>query len=605
MNDKCHHPSNNRVICLLFLLGLGFNTAALEIDSGDIQGSIDTTLTYGHLYRIQSRSLDLIGTANGGNAFSVNNDDGNLNYDPGLVSANARFNTELDIAYKDSFGIFFRGNGFTDLTIENTERTPLSSRAKRLADQNFFIRDLYAWTAFDIGNMPGEIRVGEQVVSWGESTFIQNGINIINPIDVARLRTPGAELREALLPVGMIWGTLGLTSNLSVEAFYQYDQEETEAEPVGTFFSTNDFAPDGGSNVFLGFGDASDLETLLAVSSGVESRPRQGGQFGFALRAFAPELNDTEFGLFFVNYHSRLPLISATTGTAAGITQGATTIGGGNTALGISQYAATANYFLEYPDDIQMLGFSFNTEVGNSGIALQGEYSFKHDVPLQIDDVELLFAALTPLDSAIAGGAALPFNVNQVANLSAASTRQNINGFIERNYSQFQFTATKLFGPILKAQQGVLLGEFAISHVHGMPSKGSLRLNGPGTNTSGNPAHSGTNQGHAGKAAEDFKRFADATSYGYRLAGRLDYNNALFGAINLQPRFSWQHDLQGVSPGPGGNFIQGRKALTLGMTATYQNEWIADISYTGFFGAGRFNLLNDRDFMAFSIKYAF
>jgi len=43
-----------------------------------------------------------------------------------------------------------------------------------------------------------DVRLGRQVISWGESTFIPNGINVINPIDVARLRTPGSELREAL-----------------------------------------------------------------------------------------------------------------------------------------------------------------------------------------------------------------------------------------------------------------------------------------------------------------------------------------------------------------------------------------------------------------------
>ena len=43
--------------------------------------------------------------------------------------------------------------------------------------------------------MPGQIRVGDQVLNWGESTFIQNGISVINPFDVSKLRVPGAELK--------------------------------------------------------------------------------------------------------------------------------------------------------------------------------------------------------------------------------------------------------------------------------------------------------------------------------------------------------------------------------------------------------------------------
>lgn len=589
-------------VSLVFVACQGAN--AVEVNLGPVSGSIDTTLSYGHLYRVQSRAADLVGTANGGTAFSVNNDSGNLNYNSGLVSGEARFNTEIDLYYKNT-GVFIRGFGFSDHEIEDTERTPISPKADRLVGNNLVLRDFYLWHSFDLGNMPGEIRVGEQVVSWGESTFIQNGINVINPVDVSRLRTPGSELREAFVPVGMFWGSLSFTENLSVEAFYQYDYEETRPEPSGSYFSSNDFVPDGGDRVFLGFGDVSDQGTFLGVNRAANNDPEEGGQFGIALRAFAPELNNTEFGFYFVNYHSRLPLINATTGTAAGIGAGAVAIGGGNVPGGIDAYASTANYFLSYPEDIQMYGFSFNSELGNSGIAFQGEYSFKQGVPLQVDDVELLFAALTPLDNFILGGAALPFNVNQVANLPATATEQAIPGYIERNVSQLQFTATKIFGPIFKAQQGVLLGEFAISHVHGMPEKSVLRLNGPGTNTSGNPFHAGAGGGHAGKAAETSEHFADATSYGYRLAGRLDYNNALFGSVNLQPRFSWQHDVNGVSPGPGGNFIQGRKALSLGIKAIYQNQWEVDMSYTGYFGAGRHNLIYDRDFMAFSIKYAF
>jgi len=42
------------------------------------------------------------------------------------------------------------------------------------------------------------------VVSWGESTFIQGGMNVINPVDVSKLRVAGAELKEAFNGVNMI-----------------------------------------------------------------------------------------------------------------------------------------------------------------------------------------------------------------------------------------------------------------------------------------------------------------------------------------------------------------------------------------------------------------
>ena len=103
------------------------------------------------------------------------------------------------------------------------------------------------------------------------------------------------------------------------------------------------------------------------------------------------------------------------------------------------------------------------------------------------------------------------------------------------------------------------------------------------------------------ESADDF---ADATSWGFRMAGRLTYNN-LIGPVNISPRFALAQDVSGITPGPGGNFIEGRRAITLGITSDYQNTWVADFSYTSFQGAGRHNLLNDRDFAAFNLNYSF
>ncbi len=65
--------------------------------------------------------------------------------------------------------------------------------------------------------MPGTVRLGKQVVSWGESTFIGNSINTINPIDVSAFRRPGSEIKEGLIPVNMLYLSQSLTDSLSVE----------------------------------------------------------------------------------------------------------------------------------------------------------------------------------------------------------------------------------------------------------------------------------------------------------------------------------------------------------------------------------------------------
>ena len=101
----------------------------------------------------------------------------------------------------------------------------------------------------------------------------------------------------------------------------------------------------GGSKVVLGFGAFSRPgRRLQAARRSVHHqfpgraarRDDRAGQERSVRRRiatyFAPDfLNGTEFGLFFINYHSRLPLISGRTGTQAGIgnAAGAVTAVGG------------------------------------------------------------------------------------------------------------------------------------------------------------------------------------------------------------------------------------------------------------------------------------
>ena len=195
-----------------------------------------------------------------------------------------------------------------------------------------------------------------------------------------------------------------------------------------------------------------------------------------------------------------------------------------------------------------------------------------------------------------------------------------INGYEELDISQVQMTATQTFGPTFGADQFIMVGEIGVTHVHNMPSKNKNRFESPATYVTGNPTQAWGPFGldpdntdpagkplggaHSGKPAEPSDAFADDTSWGYRVVAKLDYNNAI-GAVTLSPRIAWAHDVDGNSPGPGGNFLEDRKAITFGLGASYLNTWSGDLSYTDFFGANQYNLINDRDFVAFNIKYSF
>jgi hypothetical protein len=607
---------------------------AADLSSGNYTLNVDTTLSWGSRYRLSDPDPRIIGVPAGGTAFSVNGDDGNLNFETGLSSNALKATLDVDFAYKN-FGVFLRGSGFYDYELEENDRarTPISAEGMDWVGSRAELLDAFAWYKFNVGSGGGQIRAGNQVLNWGESTFIQGGLSSINPVDVAALRVPGAELREAFRPNGLVWGSFDLSSSVSMEAFYQYDWNETVVDPPGSYFSTADFVGKGGTHVFLAFASFPDTgekpffvqqplnHPFMGVPRLPDVEPEDGGQYGVALRWFAPALGGTEFGFYFANYHSRLPVVNGISGTI----QGAQAAGAAGQAAGIfiyqlygvapgtnpqvdaiaqaagtaaatDAYAATANYFLTYPEDIKMYGLSWNAQLGTTGVAFQGEVSYQQDKPFVVDDVELLFAALSPISAPLAA-------LNQVAPGGVGFATQ-IDGYRLHDAMQVQFTLTKAFSRFLGSDTGVILLEPAWTHVSGMPSKDVLRYEGPGTYTSGNPLFAMPGGPHAGKAAEPDWAFADPDSWGYQLAGRLDYNNAI-GAFNLSPRFGWAQDVKGVTPGPGGNFIEGRTSITVGLAATYQNDWEIDLSYTNYSGAGRYNLINDRDFMAGVVKYSF
>ena len=609
-------------------LGLSGQALAIEFTWGDnLTGTFDTTVSYGVQQRVQDIDSNLIGKGNLlptafqlPNAqqrllpgrWSVNSDDGNRKYEDGDIFANTfKVTSELNLNWGENWGAFMRASYFYDF--ENANRDDLTELAKEKVGENFKFLDAFVFHNFNLFGRDGSVRLGHQVVSWGESTFIQNGINVINPIDVSKLRLAGSELKEAFLPVNMLWGSWNLDENVSLEALYMFEFEQTEPEPAGTYFSANDFATLGGTYVMLGFGvvpqPVNNPELIYATCFGggvgdtglpvpivragcgaavvrsPDRYPSDSGQYGGAMRIFAPGLNDTEFAFFYLNYHSRLPLISGTTITTSSPTSG--------------------RYFVEYPDDISLFGVSFNTTISSIGVALQGEVSYRPNAPLQIDDVEVLFAALSPLNPLLPAPS-LRFS----SQLGQFGPGQDIQGWDRFHVSQWQLTATKLFAEVLGADQIAAVAEFGGTYVADLPPKDQLRFQGDGTDTGGG---GDILRGFARNPITQTNGFPTRYSWGYRLAVRGDYNSAFGSAFNLSPRVAFNHDVNGITPGPGGNFLEDRKSLTLGVEGTYLNAWAADISYTRFFGAADrdepgdavLNLIHDRDFAAVTLRYSF
>jgi len=616
----------------------------VSFNIGEIEGNFDSSLSIGASWSTQNANKNLIGSNNGGHGLSQTSDDGHLNFKSGeTFSKIFKGIHDLELKYGDT-GIFLRGKYWYDFELKDESREfkdiSDSGRKEAAKSSGFELLDAFVYHNYSIGDEPGSVRLGKQVVNWGESTFIGSGINSINPIDVSAFRRPGSEIKEGLIPVNMFYLSQNLTENLSAEGFYQLEWDQTVVDNCGTFFSQPDVIADGCKNNLAVLRSRNGLNSALAgaglpaaargavlnsltqqgvnfgnpdegaiVRRGPDRDARDSGQYGLAMH-YNFEPLDTEFGAYYMNYHSRLPIFSGkgapvSSYSAAGLV-GSLARNGIPVATGTRLaptllpvvVAANSSYYVEYPEDIHLFGLSFSTTLP-TGTAWSGEISYRPNAPVQLNTTDILYSGLTPLNSSVA--------------LLQGTPGADQKGYRRKEISQAQTTFTHFFDQVMGAERLTVVGEVGWTHVGGLESTSKLRYGrdpsyGPGPLPNGQctTLNAGT---LAGAAQNNLSRYCEndgfttTDSWGYRARAIWDYNN-VFAGVNLKPSVAWSHDVDGYSPGPGGNFEEGRKAVSLGVEAEYQNTYTANLSYTNFFD-GKYTTVDDRDFVALSFGMNF
>ncbi|MFM9864942.1 MAG: DUF1302 family protein [Micropepsaceae bacterium] len=262
---------------------------AVEAEFGDVQITFDTTVSMGASMLTQDRNTQFLPEANGGpidprnnaalggvvlpngilvapfsgafggvnqysgnraanNDGSMQTDDGRLNFDRGdLIGANVKANHDLIVTWQN-YKIFARAVGFYDVVMNDKDvgaRSQLTDQALGDVGRNYELLDLFISADYTLGDIPVNLRAGKQVINWGESTFILNGLNVFNPIDVGAFRRPGSEIKEALVPVNAVYGSVSLPADISLAAYYALDWESFEIDPSGTTFSGADVIASG------------------------------------------------------------------------------------------------------------------------------------------------------------------------------------------------------------------------------------------------------------------------------------------------------------------------------------------------------------------------
>ncbi|MDN4543658.1 DUF1302 domain-containing protein [Pseudomonas sp. C32] len=617
-----HRGCRPHLLAIAVASGFSAQANAVSFNIGEVQGQFDSSLSVGASWAVRGPDPDFISSFNSqgkrGEASTRVSDDNRLNFKKGeTFSKIFKGVHDLELKYGES-GVFVRGKYWYDFELKDEHRLFYdiddSGRNDLAKASGAEFLDAFIYHNYTIGNLPGNVRLGKQVVSWGESTFIGNGINSINPTDAAALRRPGAEVKEGLIPVNMFYLSQNFTENLSAEAFYQLEWESTVVDNCGTFFGSDavakgcndrlvvsglDLAPGVARNT----GGAAAVGGSRAQGGGVDdvyiprvedNEPSDSGQYGVALRWFVPEMNDTEFGAYFMNYHSRNPLLSAVR-----------TTGPGRPASSLN-LIRNSRYFVDYPEDIRLYGLSFQTNLG--GTSLGGEVSYRPNMPLQLNSQDLINGSIGTASSPLIS-----------TGFATSTPGGEINGYKRMPVLQTQMTATQFFDQVFGASRLTLVGEVGYNRINGLGETDGTDLRFGRSGIFG----SGILPGAAGLAACrgsvsqvpgqpagvtaptnpqqecNDKGFYDTDSWGYRARARLDYPN-VFAGINLAPNMAWSHDVNGNGP----NFEEGLKAISLGLDADYASTYTASLSYTDYFG-GHFNTNGDRDFVALSFGVNF
>lgn len=634
---------------------------AVEFSFADneISGSIDTTVSYGQLWRVQGQDK----TNN-----DINTNDGNRNFGTGLVSEVFKVTSDMEVTYQN-YGAFVRGTAFYDTQImdkrndyydsslayqpsQNVPKDDSFTRGTRhSAGRNAEILDAYVYGNWDVADMPVGVRFGKQVFNWGEGLFYRGGVNTTNPVDAGKFRLPGAEVKEVLVPVEALSFSVGLTDNISMDAFYQFNWKESAIDPVGTYFSETDLFGEGGNTAYNNFagtalapaiagyrassnplnpalpllqgtglyqnGVNSSFGNILKVANVTNDiNAKNDGQYGFSFKYIAEELNSTEFGAYFVNYHAKEPTIYADLNGYSGVDifDLASIVGGGLACFGVDANGNTVPDCVEsagglatvdllgstqakreYAEDIRMYGFSFNTTLNETSVF--GELSYRPNLPVGIaatndllGDLVLQGAKLADNSGTIPGAGTALISGQQISRDGSVSNARRVEAF------NTSIGAIHNFGNVLSFDSLFGVAELASEHIRG----DSLKYNA----INGERCIAGrANTSYSTDAAMAKQDCATSDAYGYTLVLSGTWND-VYAGVNLSPFTVFKHDFQGNGHQTG-NFIEDRKAYTVGLRASYLNSLEAEIQYTEFMGAGQSNSGRDRDNIGLNVKYSF
>lgn len=514
----------------------------------DLRVRWDNTVKYTAGWRVKDRDAGLVR--------NVNANDGNLNFDRGLINNRLDLLSEFDVVYRN-FGLRLSGAAWYDnVYMEHNDHpndgtaNPVSvdhdeftDRVRRIHGRKAELLDAFVFGRFELADKPTTVRLGRHAQVWGESLFF--GANAIAggmaPVDVVKLSSvPSTQFKEAIRPVNQVSGQIQLSSSVSLSGYYQFRWEANRLPAAGSYFSGVDTAPTGGERLLLGLpvppfaaSDALELDDEDAKDS---------GQGGLQLRVRAGE---TDLGFYVVRFHNKAPQQVVNLGLMGPV-------------------VTPISYRLNYHERITAYGASVSRTFGDVNIA--GEASIRRDQDL---------ASSQAFDTSALGGPATN-NRGNPAYAVGRTAHVNLSAL-------WSLPPGKLF------PEANFIGEIAWNRV--------LKVT-------------------KNKSALDPNATRDAVAL--RMTFEPMYRQVVPGwdvsvpvGLGYAPKGS-----RSMALGPGVMPANGGGDISIGVNGIYLDQWRLGLNYTHYYGAADQFLtdantfsykqyLKDRDFVTFSVNRTF
>jgi hypothetical protein len=426
---------------LQYKLTLGYGLAMRMNNPNDalINGPVDQFQSQLFPPAMPGQPAQLFRFTHTGLPTTINYDDGDRNFKAGsLINNRVSGLLELEFDWKN-FGIVASGDGFYDQVYHhpndnNSPRTlnvlgpngeypdPTPTRftdATRYYDgQRVRLLDAYVFADWTLGPQTSvDLRVGQQVVGWGQSLFFSGVALAQGRADATKAFVPGAEVKSILLPTNQIALRLGVTNMLSLVGYYKLAFRATEIFPEGDYFSPADAIGPGATfvygsanplagpgscqglltnfrigntpaaatpaienlvcNVILApIGTASGAVPFIPATRGPDLRPSDFGQYGTGIEYQLT--SRTNLAFYYLRYDDSNPSVNLNVGFAAFTTRPVVT-------TQIINQPVPTSYNVKYFDGIHLYSLAFSTVLGKFNVAGELNYRDGAAVPVAAD----------------------------------------------------------------------------------------------------------------------------------------------------------------------------------------------------------------------------